>query len=120
MCHLADILCEEEDRPIPDAAAAPIMRRKTFKQLGTLTAQAEELSDQRLSLSGEQLLEAAQRKRAELQASGELDTVGDRQPKSPPPLNESLVGRKLEIHWRYWREARAGERGKKKQARVAA
>lgn len=118
MCHLADILCEEEERPIPEAAAAPIMRRKTFKELGTPTAQAEELSDQRLSMSSEQLLAAAERKRAELEANGELDTVGDRQPKDPPPLDESLVGRKIEIHWRYWREATAGERGKKKQVRM--
>lgn len=113
--HLSDVLVEEAERPIPEAAPAPIMRRKTFKELGTPTAEAEQLSDQRLSLSSEQLLAAAEAKRAELEASGELDTVGDRQPGQPPPLDESLVGRKLEIHWRYWRAAKPGERGKKKQ-----
>lgn len=113
--HLLEIIEEEGDRQIPEAAPAPIMRRKTFKQLGTPTAQAEELSDQRLSLSAEELLVAAQRKRAELDESLVLDTVLDRQPKDPPPLNEELVGRKLEIHWRYWRAAQPGERGKKKQ-----
>lgn len=113
--HLGDILMEEEERPTPDAAAAPIMRRKTFKQLGTPTAQAEELCDQRLSMSMEQLLAAAREKRAELEASLELDTVSDLQPRDPPSLDEALVGRKLEIHWRYWREAQPGERGKKKQ-----
>lgn len=115
--HLADILAEEVERSIPEAAPAPTMTRKTFKQLGTPSAQAEKLSNQCLSLSAEQLLAAAQRKRAELEASGELDTVGDRQPRNPPPLDQDLVGRKLEIHsWRYWRPALPGERGKKKQA----
>lgn len=119
MSQLSDILSEEEERQIPEAAAAPIMRRKTFKQLGTPTAQAEELSDQRLSLSSEQMLALAEQKRAELEATFELDIVGDRQPKDPPPLNETLVGKKLEINWRYWRVANAGERGKKKQVLYA-
>lgn len=116
IAQLTDILLEESERPIPEAAPAPIMSRKTFKELGTPTAQAQSMSDQRLSLSAEQLLAAAQKKRAELQVQGELDTVGDIQPPQPPPLNQDLVGRKLEINWRYWRVAQPGERGKKKQA----
>lgn len=115
LTHLAEILEEEAERPIPDASAAPIMRRKTFKQLGTPTAQAEMLSDQRLSMSLEDLLAAAREKRAQLEASLELDTVLDLQPRDPPPLDDTLVGRQLEIHWRYWREARTGEKGRKKQ-----
>lgn len=113
--QLSDILIEEVERTIPEAAPAPIMTRKTFKQLGSWTAQAEQLSSQCLTMSAEQLLAAAQRKRAELEAMGELDTIGDRQPRDPPPLDADLVGRKLEIHWRYWRPAVQGERGKKKQ-----
>lgn len=113
--QLKDILEEEAERQIPEAAAAPIMQRKTFKQLGTPTAQAELLSNQRLSLSREQMLEAAEKERRRLEACGELDTVGDRQPSTPPPLTQELVGRKLEIHWRYWRRALPGEKGKKKQ-----
>lgn len=113
--HLVDILEEESERLTPEAAAAPIMKRKTFKELGTPSAQAEQLSDQRLSLSAEELLEAARKKREELELTGDLDTVGDRQPQAPPPLDDSLVGRKLEIHWRYWRAALPGERGKRKQ-----
>lgn len=115
--QLTDILEEEEDRPIPEAAPAPIMQRKTFKQLGTPTAQAEKLADQRLTLSVEELRAAAVLERQRLEECLILDTVGDRQPELPPPLNDELVGRKLEIHWRYWRPAEPGERGKKKQAR---
>lgn len=113
--QLTDILEEEFERQIPEAAPAPIMRRKTFKQLGVLTAQAEQLSDQRLSLSAEQLRAAAIAERQRLQTSGILDTVGDCQPEQPPRLDQELVGRKLEIHWRYWRPAEPGERGKRKQ-----
>lgn len=51
--HLEDILEEEQVRDIPAHAPAPIMQRKTFKQLGTLTVQATQLANQRLSLSSE-------------------------------------------------------------------
>lgn len=113
--QLAEILEEEQERQIPEAAPAPIMQRKSFRTLGTPTAQAEELASQRLSMSAEQLLAAAVEERKRLEAAGILDSVGDLQPKTPPPLNEELVGRRLEIHWRYWRPAKPGERGKKKQ-----
>mmetsp|Transcript_21081 Transcript_21081/g.52568 ORF Transcript_21081/g.52568 Transcript_21081/m.52568 type:complete len:153 (+) Transcript_21081:818-1276(+) len=95
--HLADILEDEGERQIPDCAPAPIMQRKTFKQLGQLTEQAEQLADQRLSLSSSQLLAAAEEKRRQLEAAGELDTVHDQQPNSPPPIDDRLVGRQLEI-----------------------
>lgn len=88
--QLIDILEEEADRQIPDAAPAPIMQRKTFKQLGERTLQAEELADQRLSLTAEQLLAAAIRERRRLEEAGILDTVLDRQPEKPPPLDENL------------------------------
>lgn len=113
--QLRDILVDEAERPIPKAAAAPIMQRKTFRSLGTPTAQAHLLSDQRLSLSSADMLEAATRERERLEAIGELDTVGDQQPADPPPLDASLVGHQLEIHRRYWRPTQPGERGKKKQ-----
>mmetsp|Transcript_6550 Transcript_6550/g.16489 ORF Transcript_6550/g.16489 Transcript_6550/m.16489 type:complete len:136 (+) Transcript_6550:395-802(+) len=98
--QLTEILEEEHERTIPEVAPAPIMQRKTFKQLGTATLQAEQLADQRLSMTSEQLLAAAVLERQRLEAVGILDTIGDRQPELPPPLNEELVGRKLEIHWR--------------------
>ena len=30
-------------------------------------------------------------------------------------MDASLIGRKLELRWRYWRPAKQGEKGKKKQ-----
>ena len=35
-------------------------------------------------------------------------------PKKAPPCDASLIGKHLEIRWRYWRAAVEGERGKRK------
>jgi hypothetical protein len=61
--QLKEILEAQADRAVPEAAVAPIMQRKTFKELGTPTVQAEQLAHQRLSLSEEELLAAAERER---------------------------------------------------------
>jgi len=113
------------------------MQRKTFKDLGTLTVQAQQLAHQTLSLSTDvlraqaqptrptrtlshtsltqELRRAAECERERLESCGELDIVGDRQPKHPPPLDQAMLGRQVEIRWRYWRPAEEGERGRKKQ-----
>ena len=97
---------------------APLMRRNTFKELGEVTAQAEPLAGQRLSMSPDELLQRAQAERAQLEAAGVHDGVEDRQPENSPPLNQSLAGRKLGVCWRYWRKALPGEKGKKKQVLI--
>ncbi|KAL3911911.1 MAG: hypothetical protein SGPRY_008518, partial [Prymnesium sp.] len=81
--HLKQILDEEQEREIPTAEPAPLMQRKTFKQLNP-----------RLELRS-----AAQRERAPLESIGELDIIGDRQTTKPPTINDSLVGRQLEVRW---------------------
>lgn len=53
-------------------------------------------------ITGEELLQLAQEKREELEATGELSAVSDRQPKEVPKRKDSLVGAKLEVNWRYW------------------
>ena len=80
--------------------------------------QAGRLANQRLSLSTAELLAAAERERARLETAGELDGVGDRQPKDAPLLDSSLVGKQLEIRWRYWRPTVQGEKGKKKAVHI--
>ena len=116
--HLKEILMEEEERrlagKLPDAAVVPTMRRKTFKELGTATPQALELAGQCLELPLDELLERAEKERERLEVLGELDRTADVMPKDAPPCNESLIGKELEIRWRYWRPATEGERGKKK------
>lgn len=59
---------------------APQMRRKTFKALGTPTVQADALCGERTMLSADELAARALRRRSELEAAGEIDWVGDRQP----------------------------------------
>ena len=116
--HLTEILMEEEQRRVscelPDAAVVPVMRRKTFKELGTATPQALELAGQVKELPRDELLKRAKEQRERLEQLGELDRAGDIMPKNAPQCNDSLVGKELEIRWRYWRPATEGERGKMK------
>ncbi|KAL1504931.1 hypothetical protein AB1Y20_008698 [Prymnesium parvum] len=59
---------------------APQLKRKTFKTLGTPTVQAGALSSDATELDPEVILAAAEQRRAELEARGEIDWVCDRQP----------------------------------------
>jgi hypothetical protein len=104
--HLKEIVTEENERrrdgELPAECPAPLMSRKTFKSLGTPTVQADSLSDERTELTSEEVRAAADKRRQELEAAGEIDWVGDRQPhKDEVPLDNSLVGVKLEVRWRY-------------------
>jgi hypothetical protein len=105
---LEEILMEEHELDccddLPDAAVVPTMRRKSFKELGTPTAQAKELAVNIKAYSPEELLELVNKRRAELEAAGEIDRVADDQPEEPPARDDSFVGTSLEICWgRYWR-----------------
>ena len=124
--HLKELLTEilwderarQVDGDLPEAAVVPIMKRKQFKQLGDPTVQAGALASTVKELSPEELLELAKQKRTELEEAGEIDAVGDEQPEDSPKLDESMVGTKLEVCWRYWRkptdqEKAAGENRKK-------
>lgn len=53
---------------------APQMKRKTFKALGTPTVQVKALSNDRTELSPQQVLAAAQKRRAELEAHRDKST----------------------------------------------
>ena len=119
---LEEILDEERERSacreLPEVAVVPIMKRKSFKELGTPTVQAKELATTLKSFSEEEILEKAEAKRMELEAAGEIDIVGDSQQEDPPPINDALVGTELEVCWRYWRvpteeELAKGEKRKK-------
>mmetsp|Transcript_41660 Transcript_41660/g.95456 ORF Transcript_41660/g.95456 Transcript_41660/m.95456 type:complete len:177 (+) Transcript_41660:1498-2028(+) len=73
--------------------------------------QAFELAAARTELSPEELRAAAEKERVRLEERGEIDIIGDRQPARPPPF-ESLVGKYIDIRWRYWT---VSENGKRKQ-----
>ena len=119
---LRDILMEEQERSacgeLPDAPVVPVMKRKTFKELGEPTAQAGELGTTIKELTPAELLALAQARRLELEVAGEVDTVGDEQDELPPKLDDSLVGSMVEICWRYWHQVRsdAGGEGRRREA----
>jgi hypothetical protein len=103
-----ELPCKERALRSADALAeecpAPQLKRKTFKSLGTPTVQADALSDDKIELSPGEALAAAQARRAELEAAGEIDWVHDRQPfntgQGPIP-DKKLIGKRLEVRWRY-------------------
>lgn len=100
-----------KERPSSEECPAPLLQRKTFKSLGTPTVQASALCTARTELTSEQLLMAAQKRRADLEAAGEIDWVADRQPYPTgqgPVCDNSLVGKMLEVRWRY-RHKETGE-----------
>jgi hypothetical protein len=89
---------------LPDAAPAPVSKRKAFKELGTPSAQAEALAEQRVVLSEDELRERAEQEQERLEAAGEIDRVGDAQPSLTKDWKafDTLVGRLIEIRWRYY------------------
>lgn len=94
----------QSDASMSAECPAPQLRRKTFKALGTPTVQSQALSNDKTDLSAQQVLAAAQRRRRELEAQGEIDWVCDRQPYSTgqgPVPGKELVGKTIEVRWRY-------------------
>jgi hypothetical protein len=106
--HLKQIIAEGRERrqegELPEQAPTPIMKRKGFKELGTLTPQAEELAERHTELTPEQLREAAEKEQDRLEQIGKIDRVGDGQPDLPKDWQawDTLVGRQIEVRWRYW------------------
>lgn len=98
--HLKELIEHERDLrendELPDVAPPPVVRRKTFKQLGTPTAQAEVLMAAREELTPDELREAAEDERDRLEEAGEIDHVADAQPERPPDF-ASLLNVHLEV-----------------------
>lgn len=117
---LQDILMEEDRRRraslLPLSVVVPQMRRKTFKELGTPTVQAEELATKVISVADADLLRRAQVERQRLVEAGEVDDVGDNQPLRPPNCDDNLVGAMLEVRWRYWEKVVDPQDKRKKKA----
>lgn len=103
--HLKTIMTSERERraagELPSEAPAPQAKRKTFKELGTLTEQAKGFAAQHQELPAAELRARAEKERERLEAIGELDSVSDGQPRKAPAF-DTLVGKLLDIRWRYW------------------
>ena len=116
--HLKEIIAEEQERrragELPEEAPAPIMKRKTFKELGTLTPQAEQLGERHTKITAEQLRAAAVQEQERLEERGEIDRVADGQPKEAPSF-DSLVDKEIEVRWRYWVKDPSRKSGRRSQ-----
>ena len=105
----------------PDAAVPTLGDFDVFREgRGCLrrTEQAIKLADFKLNISAEELLKRAQERRRAMDTEGILDTLMDLQPKHPPKLDENLVGKMIEVMWRYWRPRQEGEPGEAKKKQV--
>ena len=103
---------------MPLVAVVPIMKRKSFRELGDPTVQAGALADCIKELPAEELLERAEQQRIALEEAGEIDRLADVMPPLPPPIDDEIIGTMLEVCWRYWRvptaeEIAKGEKRKK-------
>ena len=88
-------------RRIPTEAPPPEMKRRTLKQLGTATCDASELAAKSL-FSIEEVRLAAIAEQARRDEALEEDGVERQQPAHHPPLDETLVGKRLEVCWKYF------------------
>eukprot|EP00966_Prymnesium_polylepis_P098484 2280399-Prymnesium_polylepis.1 len=122
MGHLKEVLVEEAVRMrrgevvwdgarliTPSDAALPDFEAKSKKQLGTRTADAEELASRALC-SPEQIAAASQREQERREAAGFTDAVQIQMPREPTlPLAK---GTKLEICWGLYKSTEDGSRVK--------
>ena len=94
--HARKVIEAEADRTIPAEAHCAVLQRKTLPQLGQPTIKVEQL-DSRSSDDVDSLKAAAAEERARREANGIGDSVQNRQPVQPPPFDDSLVGKHLEV-----------------------
>ena len=76
------------------------MKRRTLKQLGTATCDASELAATSL-FSIEEVRLAAIAEQARRDEALQEDPVERQQPDAHPPLDDTLVGTRLEVCWKY-------------------
>eukprot|EP00965_Chrysotila_dentata_P167196 5520672-Pleurochrysis_carterae.AAC.1 len=84
------------DGALPAEAAAPRMKNKTFKQLGTPTIDAEKLAEiEEINIDKFHDWATTARGTEALRSNA----VQNRQPSEPPPVDSRVVGRNLELRW---------------------
>ena len=98
--HALKIIQAEATREIPTEPHCPQLMRKTLPQLGIPTVKVEEL-DSKGTDHIAALKAAAEEERTRREAAGIGDRVQNRQPVQPPPFNNTLVGRRLEVRYKY-------------------
>ena len=85
----------------PAEAAPPHLEARDIGQLGTLDADAQEIS-KRAMFSAEELEVKAQQEMQRRIEAGIADAVERVQPKEPPKFDQALVGKRIEVLWKYF------------------
>ena len=97
------------ERGLPTEAAPPQGEWRDSAQLGTLDADAKEVRGQ-ARFSGEQLEAKAQAEMRRRIEAGIADDVEIRQPAEAPAFDQQLVGKRIEVLWRYWEDKPDGSK----------
>eukprot|EP00966_Prymnesium_polylepis_P336088 7391413-Prymnesium_polylepis.1 len=97
------------DRGLPTEAAPPQGEWRDSAQLGTLDADAQQ-ARQQTRFSREQLESKAQAEMQRRVEAGIADGVELRQPEHAPAFDQRLVGKRIEVLWRYWETEADGSR----------
>ena len=91
------------DRGLPTEAAPPQHEQRRLGQLGTADADALEIS-KRAFFSAEELEAKAQAAMKRREADGIADRVERMQQDNAPAFDQELVGKRLEVLWKYFDE----------------
>jgi hypothetical protein len=94
--HLKTIIVAGRSREIPPKPPLPLPKRKELPMLGTQARDATALELLQLS-KGDAFETEAHRIRAEREAAGVGDSCAERQQRTAPPVDATLLGKRLEI-----------------------
>jgi hypothetical protein len=87
-------------KKLPTEAAPPHHQARELKTLGTVDADALEIEAKAL-FSAEELRAKADKAMLRRLGDGTSDAVENLQPLTPPAFDQALVGKKLEVLWKY-------------------
>jgi superoxide dismutase len=101
---LNEIIVEETAlarlKKLPTEAAPPHHQARELKTLGTVDTDALEIEAKAL-FSADELRAKAEKAMLRRLGDGTSDAVENLQPLTPPAFDQSLVGKKLEVLWKY-------------------
>ena len=88
-------------KQLPMEAAPPVFQAPDLGQLGTVDADATAVAIKSL-FSAEELRAKALQERQRRVEAGIADGVEMAQPHDPPPFDQALVGKRIEVLWKYF------------------
>jgi hypothetical protein len=110
---LEEIMVEEKAlerlNQLPTEAAPPHHEARDLGQLGTADADATAIAQRALFSAGELRAKAEAERQRRVEA-GIADGVERQQPHDAPAFDSKLLGKRLEVLWRYWEALEGGER----------